>query len=78
MNRVAPDGAWCLWQHMDATGVPAAASGEYVIVRCEDPDDPHFGGFTFGAWALLGTRRSISFSLMGRFLAGHGGDPALR
>ena len=50
MNRVAPDGAWCLWQHMDATGVPAAASGEYVIVRREDPDDPYFGGFTFKRW----------------------------
>lgn len=50
MNRVAPDGAWCLWQHMDATGVPAASSGEYVIVRREDPDDPHFGGFTFKRW----------------------------
>ncbi|MDX2023273.1 MAG: DEAD/DEAH box helicase family protein [Deltaproteobacteria bacterium] len=50
MNRVAPHGAWCLWQHMDATGVPAAASGEYVIVRREDPDDANFGGFTFKRW----------------------------
>ncbi|MFO0639434.1 MAG: DEAD/DEAH box helicase family protein [Polyangiaceae bacterium] len=50
MNRVAPDGAWCLWQHMGASSVPAAASGEYVVVRREDPDDPHFGGFTFKRW----------------------------
>jgi phage repressor protein C with HTH and peptisase S24 domain len=50
MNRVAPDGAWCLWQHMGATSVPAAATGEYVVVRREDPDDPHFGGFTFKRW----------------------------
>jgi hypothetical protein len=50
MNRVAPDGAWCLWQHMDAPGVPAAAWGEYVIVRRDDPKVPQLGGFTFKRW----------------------------
>lgn len=37
-------------QHIHATGVPAAASGEYVIVRREDPDAPHIGGFTSKRW----------------------------
>lgn len=50
MNRVAPEGAWCLWQHMGAVGAPAAAPGEYVIVRREDPNDSGFGGFTFKRW----------------------------
>jgi type III restriction enzyme len=60
MSRVAPDGAWCLWQYMDATGVPAAASGEYVIVRREDPDDPRLGGFTFKRWERTETGARLS------------------
>ena len=52
MSRVAPDGAWCLWQHLEAVGVPAPATGEYLIVRREDPDDPRLGGFTFKRWEL--------------------------
>jgi type III restriction enzyme len=50
MNRVAPDGAWCLWQHLGAVGAPAPAPGEYLLVRREDPDDPRLGGFTFKRW----------------------------
>lgn len=52
MNRVAPDGSWCLWQHIGAAGVPAPAPGEYLLVRREDPDDPRLGGFTFKRWEL--------------------------
>jgi len=50
MNRVAPDGAWCLWQHIGSAGAPAPAPGEYLLVRREDPDDPRLGGFTFKRW----------------------------
>ena len=50
MSRVAPDGSWCLWQQMDATGAPVAVSGEYIIVRREDPGNGRFGGFTFRRW----------------------------
>lgn len=50
MNRVAPDGAWCLWQHIGAAGAPAPAPGEYLLVRREDPNDPRLGGFTFKRW----------------------------
>ncbi|MFO1029861.1 MAG: DEAD/DEAH box helicase family protein [Planctomycetota bacterium] len=50
MNRVAANGAWCLWQHLGEPGVPSAAPGEYLIVRREDPDDPHIGGYTFKRW----------------------------
>lgn len=52
MNRVAPDGSWCLWQHIGAAGVPTPAPGEYLLVRRESPDDPHLGGFTFKRWEL--------------------------
>ena len=52
MNRVAPDGAWCLWQHIGAAGAPAPSSGEYLLVRRADPNDPDLGGFTFKRWEL--------------------------
>jgi type III restriction enzyme len=52
MSRVAPDGSWCLWQHIGTGGVPAPSPGEYLLVRREDPDDPHLGGFTFKRWEL--------------------------
>lgn len=52
MNRVAPEGSWCLWQHIGAAGVPAPEPGEYLLVRREDPDDPRLGGFTFKRWEL--------------------------
>lgn len=41
MNRVAPDGARCLWQHIGANNVPPPSPGEYLLVRREDPNDPH-------------------------------------
>ena len=50
MSRVAPHGAWCLWQHIGEAGVPAPAPGEYLVVRREDPDDLRLGGFTFKRW----------------------------
>lgn len=60
MDRVAPDGAWCLWQHIGAAGAPAPASGEYLLVRREDPDDPRLGGFTFKRWERTETGARLS------------------
>lgn len=60
MNRVAPDGSWCLWQHIGAAGVPAPAPGEYLLLRREDPNDPHLGGFTFKRWELTPTGTRLS------------------
>ncbi len=50
MSRVAPDGSWCLWQHIGAAGAPAPAPGEYLLVRREDSNDPQLGRFTFKRW----------------------------
>ena len=50
MDRVAPDGSWCLWQHVGAEGVPAPAPGELVLVRRSDASDPSLGEFTFKRW----------------------------
>jgi SOS-response transcriptional repressor LexA len=47
MDRVAPPGSLCLWQHLGAPGVPAASVGEDLLVRREERDDPELGGFTF-------------------------------
>lgn len=52
MNKVAPDGAWCLWQNLRAEGVAPAEPGELLLVRMADPHDPGLGGFTFKRWAL--------------------------
>lgn len=59
MNRVAPDGAWCLWQHFGASGAPAEAPGELVIVRKQDPADPALGGFTFKRWVKRDAAQSL-------------------
>jgi type III restriction enzyme len=48
MNRVAQDGAWCLWQHVGAPGSPAPAPGEYLLWRRADHAD--LGGVTFSRW----------------------------
>jgi type III restriction enzyme len=60
MNRVAPEGVWCLWQHIGAAGAPPPAPGEYLLVRREDPDDPRLGGFTFKRWELTPTGARLS------------------
>jgi type III restriction enzyme len=60
MNRVAPDGAWCLWQHVGAAGAPAPSPGEYLLVRREDPDDPHLGRFTFKRWERTASGARLS------------------
>ena len=47
MDRVAPKDSWCLWQHLNETGVAPAATGEDLLVRRPDGPDPEFGQFTF-------------------------------
>lgn len=47
MDRVAPQGAWCLWQHVGVAGVAAAAPGDDVVVRQADGADAEMGQFTF-------------------------------
>ena len=47
MDRVAPKGSWCLWQHLGEAGVAAPAPGEDLLVRRPDGADPEFGQFTF-------------------------------
>jgi SOS-response transcriptional repressor LexA len=47
MDRVAPEGSWCLWQHTGAPGAAAPAVGEDLIVRRPDGADPELGRFTF-------------------------------
>jgi SOS-response transcriptional repressor LexA len=47
MDKVAPKGAWCLWQHLRDPGVAAAAPGEDLVVRLPDGADAEMGRFTF-------------------------------
>jgi hypothetical protein len=47
MDKVAPKGAWCLWQHLGAPGVAAAAPGEDLVLRRPSGPDPELGEFTF-------------------------------
>jgi|GEM_PF-1110239 len=46
MDRVSPDGAWCVWEALSAPDVAAAAPNEYIVVEIEG-DDPELGRFTF-------------------------------
>jgi len=55
MSRVAPDGAWCLWQKIGSPGSPAPVPGEYLIFRRADLSDPDLGGFTFKRWDRTST-----------------------
>ncbi len=50
MDKVAPDGAWCLWQHFGEPSVAAAVLGDRLIARLEEAGDPELGGFTFKRW----------------------------
>jgi ATP-dependent helicase YprA (DUF1998 family) len=47
MDRVAPAGSLCLWQHLGASGAPAAGSGEDLLVQREDRHDAELGNYTF-------------------------------
>jgi hypothetical protein len=47
MDRLAPPGSWCVWEHLGAEDVGAVAPGDAVIVRRPDGEDPELGAFTF-------------------------------
>jgi SOS-response transcriptional repressor LexA len=47
MDKVAPDGAWCLRQHLGAAGVAGPMPGENIVVRRSENGDPGMGRFTF-------------------------------
>jgi DEAD/DEAH box helicase/Helicase conserved C-terminal domain/Domain of unknown function (DUF1998)/Peptidase S24-like len=47
MDKVAPRGAWCLWQNLGAGGVSGPAPTEDLVVRRPDGPDPEMGAFTF-------------------------------
>jgi hypothetical protein len=59
MDRVAPPGSLCLWQHLGAAGVAAASVGEDLIVRREGHHDPDLGGYTFKRLAEDSTGRRL-------------------
>lgn len=59
MDKVAPKGAWCLWQHLGAPGVAAEASGEDIVVRRPDGADPELGQFTFKRLVELDRGREL-------------------
>ena len=59
MDRVAPKGSWCLWQHVGAAGVAAAAAGEDIIVRRPDGPDDELGQFTFKRLAETADGRAL-------------------
>lgn len=50
MDKVAPNGAWCLWQSLREPGVAAAFPGEKLLARRPDGGDPELGDFTFKRW----------------------------
>ncbi|HOY68954.1 MAG TPA: DEAD/DEAH box helicase [Candidatus Ozemobacteraceae bacterium] len=47
MDEIVPDGAWCLWERIGLPGVGAPTSGQNLVVRRPDGDDPELGRFTF-------------------------------
>lgn len=59
MDKVAPKGSWCLWQHLDAPGVAAPAPGEPLIVRRPDGGDAELGRFTFKRLVALPSGKTL-------------------
>jgi SOS-response transcriptional repressor LexA len=47
MNEIAPAGAWCLWEHLNAAGAAPPAPGQNLLVRRPDERDADFGEYTF-------------------------------
>lgn len=47
MDQIAPNGSWCLWEHLGAAGVAPARDGDRLIVRRATETDPELGEFTF-------------------------------
>jgi hypothetical protein len=47
MNEVAPQGAWCVWEHLGVPGAAPPAPGHNLLVRRADVLDAEFGEYTF-------------------------------
>ena len=47
MNEIAPQGAWCVWEHLGAAGAAPPAPGQNLLVRRADVRDAEFGEYTF-------------------------------
>jgi hypothetical protein len=69
MNEVAPQGAWCIWEHLGAPGAAPPAPGQYLLVRRSDARDAEFGEYTF---------KCLVEGPDGRFLAPRSTNPAHR
>ena len=59
MNKIAPKGAWCLWQNLRAASVGGPSSGESLVVRRPDGLDPELGQFTFKRLSESDTGRRL-------------------
>nr|WP_263429216.1 DEAD/DEAH box helicase [Nannocystis pusilla] len=59
MDRVVPNGAWCLWQHLSASSTSPPAVGEDILVRRSDTVDPDLGQFTFKRLVEMPEGRSL-------------------
>lgn len=59
MERVAPDGAWCLWQHLRAPGVSGPGDGDRVIAVRVDAADSELGEYTFKRLREQGGKRRL-------------------
>lgn len=53
MDRVAPDGAWCLWQSLQGTGAAAPAAGDLLMLVLADGLDSQSGSYVFKRWVQL-------------------------
>jgi hypothetical protein len=60
MDRVAPAGAWCLWQHLGAPEVAAASPGEDIVAMQPDGADSELGRFTFKRLEETDAGRSLA------------------
>lgn len=47
MNEIAPQGAWCVWEHLGVAGATPPAPGQNLLVRRADVRDAEFGEYTF-------------------------------
>src|SRR5690606_14636678 len=47
MNEIAPQGAWCVWEHLGVPGAAPPAPGQNLLVRRADVRDAEFGEYTF-------------------------------
>ena len=59
MDKVAGNGAWCLWQSLRDAGVGAATAGEKLLARRPDGGDPDLGDFTFKRWDRDGKKQAL-------------------